>query len=175
MEQEITYLSKVTEHPEPPVVAILGGAKVSDKIPLLPTCSTKSRGCYWWRYGLHPVAGAGLCRGGFAARTRLCRTGQSYWPRPERQVQLVLPSDHVIAQALEADTPTRTVAAEGIRWPRPGYCPQTVQRFRDIIWRHVLSCGMDPWGCLSWRHFAREPWPSLRRWPTARARRRRWR
>src|SRR5438874_4272139 len=35
MEQEITYLSKVTEHPEQPLVAILGGAKVSDKIPLI--------------------------------------------------------------------------------------------------------------------------------------------
>ena len=35
MEQEITYLSKVTDHPEQPLVAILGGAKVSDKIPLI--------------------------------------------------------------------------------------------------------------------------------------------
>lgn len=32
MEKEITYLSKVTENPERPLVAIMGGAKVSDKI-----------------------------------------------------------------------------------------------------------------------------------------------
>ena len=50
-------------------------------------------------------------------------------------MQLVLPSDHVIAQALTADTPTRIVAAEGIPagWKGLDIGPQTVQRFRDII------------------------------------------
>ena len=75
-------------------------------------------------------------RGGFAARTRLCRTGhRAACQGKERQVQLVLPSDHVIAQALAADTPTRTVTAEGIPtgWKGLDIGPQTVQRFRDII------------------------------------------
>jgi phosphoglycerate kinase len=32
MEKELKYLGKALEHPEEPFVAILGGAKVSDKI-----------------------------------------------------------------------------------------------------------------------------------------------
>src|ERR1700719_509331 len=35
MEKELTYLTKVTQHPDRPSVAILGGAKVSDKIEVI--------------------------------------------------------------------------------------------------------------------------------------------
>src|ERR1700680_1210208 len=41
MEKELQYLGKALEHPEPPFVAILGGAKVSDKIPVIRTHMTK--------------------------------------------------------------------------------------------------------------------------------------
>lgn len=35
MEKELEYLGRVVHHPEHPLVAILGGAKVSDKIPVI--------------------------------------------------------------------------------------------------------------------------------------------
>ena len=35
MQQELEYLGRVIQHPEHPFVAILGGAKVSDKIPVI--------------------------------------------------------------------------------------------------------------------------------------------
>ena len=35
MEKELEYLTKATSHPERPYVALLGGAKVSDKIAVI--------------------------------------------------------------------------------------------------------------------------------------------
>ena len=41
MEKELEYLGKALEHPEEPFVAILGGAKVSDKIGVIRNLMTK--------------------------------------------------------------------------------------------------------------------------------------
>src|SRR5215472_458497 len=41
MEKELKYLGKALEHPEEPFVAILGGAKVSDKIGVIQNLMTK--------------------------------------------------------------------------------------------------------------------------------------
>jgi len=41
MEKEITYLNKVTQSPERPMVAIMGGAKVSDKILVIENLLSK--------------------------------------------------------------------------------------------------------------------------------------
>jgi phosphoglycerate kinase len=137
MEQEITYLSKVTEHPEPPVVAILGGAKVSDKIPLIANLLEKVSSL---------LLGGGMAytllqAQGYAVGNSLvepdCLTlaAELLASAQERQVQLLLPSDHVIAQALAADTPTRTVAEAGIPagWMGLDIGPQTAQQFRQVI------------------------------------------
>jgi phosphoglycerate kinase len=137
MEQEITYLSKVTEHPEPPVVAILGGAKVSDKIPLIANLLEKVSGLLLgggMAYTLLQAQGYAI-GDSLLEPDCLALAAELLTKAKKRQVQLVLPSDHVIAQALTADTPTRTVAAEGIPagWKGLDIGPQTVQRFRDII------------------------------------------
>jgi phosphoglycerate kinase len=137
MAKELTYLSQVTEHPEPPFLAILGGAKVSDKIPLISHLLDKV---------------STLVLGGAMAYTLLHTQGYAigkslveldYAPlaqelldkAADRQVQFVLPCDHVIAPAAEADAVTRVVGQEGI----PEDCmgldigPQTIAQFCDII------------------------------------------
>jgi phosphoglycerate kinase len=136
MDQEVTYLGKVTEHPEPPVVAILGGAKVSDKIPLMANLLDKV---------------SALLLGGGMAYTLLQAQGHTvgnslvepdYLPlahellakAAERHVRLVLPGDHVIAQAMTAEAPTRLVADSiPAGWIGLDIGPQTVQRFREVI------------------------------------------
>jgi len=41
MEKELQYLGKALENPEPPFIAILGGAKVSDKIGVIRNLMSK--------------------------------------------------------------------------------------------------------------------------------------
>ncbi len=137
MDKELTYLGRVTDAPDKPVVAILGGAKVSDKIPLINNLLDKV---------------STLVLGGAMAYTLLraqgYNTGNSLVEpdymdlannllakAADRQVDFILPSDHVIAQAPTADAITRIVADEGI----PEDCmgldigPRTVARFREVI------------------------------------------
>ncbi len=137
MEQEITYLSQVTEHPEHPLVAVLGGAKVSDKIPLMLHLLEKV---------------SSLLIGGGMAYTLLQAQGYAIGDSlvepdclpmarailakaAERQVQCCLPCDHVIAQALTPDAPTRVVAEAGIPagWKGLDIGPATVAQFREVL------------------------------------------
>jgi phosphoglycerate kinase len=137
MDTELLHLSQVTQQPEPPLVAILGGAKVSDKIPLISNLLDKV---------------SALVLGGAMAYTLLqaqgYATGNSlveadYIPMARdlldkaaaRQMQFALPRDHVIAQEAKADATTRTVGDEGIPdgWMGLDIGPQTITCFRDII------------------------------------------
>ena len=137
MEREITYLSQVTEHPDPPLVAILGGAKVSDKILVTTHLLDKV---------------SALLLGGGMAYTLLQAQGYEVGKSlvepdciplarellakaADRNVQFLLPSDHVIAQSVTADAATRTVANAAIPsgWMGLDIGPQTVGRFRQVI------------------------------------------
>lgn len=137
MEREITYLSKVIEQPEPPLVAVLGGAKVSDKIPLITNLLDKISAlvigggmAYTLLHAQGYAIGASLFESDClpVARDVLAQV-------QTRQVQCVLPSDHVIAQKIDANVQTRVVADEGIPegWMGLDIGPQTVARFREVI------------------------------------------
>ncbi|MDP2735534.1 MAG: phosphoglycerate kinase, partial [bacterium] len=111
MEKELNYLTKATSNPERPYVALLGGAKVSDKIEVI--------------MNLLPVVDA-LLIGGAMAYTFLRAMGQPVGRSlveedkvelakkvlgevEQRKYRFQLPVDHLIAQKLEASAPTRVV------------------------------------------------------------------
>jgi phosphoglycerate kinase len=137
MDREITYLGKATANPEKPFVAVLGGAKVSDKIPLITNLLDKVSSI---------LIGGGMAytllqAQGYAVGKSLVETNCVDLARDllakakERQVQLALPSDHVIAREMTAQTQTRIVADEGIPadWMGLDIGPQTRQQFRDAL------------------------------------------
>ncbi|GIX49447.1 MAG: phosphoglycerate kinase [Candidatus Tectimicrobiota bacterium] len=137
MEKELTYLGKVRDHPEPPFVVVLGGAKVSDKIPLisnlLPKVSSLLIGGAM-AYTL--LLAQGYAVGDSLVEPPYLETARQVLAQAARyHVQLVLPRDHVIAQQVAEDTETRVVANAGIPagWRGLDIGPQTAQQFREVI------------------------------------------
>lgn len=137
LEREITYLSKATEYPDTPFVTVLGGAKVSDKIPLITNLLNKVSALViggGMAYTLLKVQGCAV--GSSLVETELLELARDLLAQAEQQhVQMVLPTDHVVAAKMEADAPTQVIGAEGIPdgWMGLDVGPQSQQRFAEVI------------------------------------------
>jgi phosphoglycerate kinase len=113
MEKELRYLGMVLEAKEHPVVAVLGGAKVSDKIQviesLLPRVDTLLVGggmAYTFFRALgYPTAKSLVEEDKVALAKALLEKGGK---------KLVLPSDHVVAAAFKEDAERKVLPAREI-------------------------------------------------------------
>jgi phosphoglycerate kinase len=151
MEKELTYLGKALSEPDAPFVAILGGAKVSDKIQVIQNLLNKVDA---------------LLIGGGMAYTFLKATGQDVGKSlveldkldvardairaaSERGVRFLLPVDHVLADKFAADAKTRTFAGNEdfpADWMALDIGPKTVKLFsqeigqaRTIVWNGPMG------------------------------------
>jgi phosphoglycerate kinase len=114
MQKELEYLSKATTNPDKPFVAIIGGAKVSDKIDVLRNLLSKVDA---------------LLIGGAMAYTFLKAQGRQVGKSlveddkielakellkeaQNKKVRLLLPLDDVIAAKIDAAAPTQVISAQ---------------------------------------------------------------
>ncbi|HZY56579.1 MAG TPA: phosphoglycerate kinase, partial [Rubrobacteraceae bacterium] len=134
MEEELDSLDKVLRRPERPFVAILGGAKVSDKLggieSMLEVADTL-------------LLGGAMCFTFFKAKG--FEIGNSlvedeYLEEAKRLMEeagekLVLPVDVVAAEKMEEDTPSKVVKVEEFPADLMGLDigPETVEKFRGYI------------------------------------------
>jgi phosphoglycerate kinase len=138
MARELGALGRIFEKPERPVWAILGGAKVSDKLEvienLIPRVDTLLIGgamayTFFKSRGL-PV-GKSLVEDDLLEQARDIERRAK-----ERGIRLELPTDHVVAPKLEAGAPAETLdvgdAAIGERMGLD-IGPRTVQSYRDAV------------------------------------------
>jgi phosphoglycerate kinase len=116
MERELTYLGKVLESPTEPLVVILGGKKVEDKIGvirnLLRLAKTMLIGggmCYTFLRAEGGRVGASLCE-----EDKLDLARELIAEATRRGVRLLLPLDVMAAQRVTADAPVRVVDARDI-------------------------------------------------------------
>jgi phosphoglycerate kinase len=114
METELRYLVGALADPERPFVAVLGGAKVSDKIEVIENLIPRVDGlliggamAYTFFKALGKPVGTSLVEDDKipAAKEIMSRASQ-------RQLQLLLPSDHVVAEKLEAGVATQTMMVD---------------------------------------------------------------
>jgi len=150
MERELNYLGKALSNPERPFVAVLGGAKVSDKIEVVEN--------------LMRVANAMLIGGGMAytfLKSQGLSIGNSLVEADKldlarrlladakaRNFRFLLPTDHVLGRAFKADTETQTtsVSATPDGWMGLDIGPQTIAAYsaelagaKTIVWNGPMG------------------------------------
>jgi phosphoglycerate kinase len=137
MERELSYLGKVLEQPAQPLVVILGGKKVEDKIGvirnLLRLCQTMLVGggmCYTFLRATGARIGGSLCE-----EDRLDLARELMDEARRRDAGFLLPVDVVAAQRIQADAPTRVVDARAIPdgWVGVDIGPRTIATFDPPI------------------------------------------
>jgi phosphoglycerate kinase len=138
MAAEVDYLGRALGNPERPFVAILGGAKVSDKLEVIENLIGKVDallvgGAMAYTF----LKAAGTPVGRSLVEDDLIPTARDLQARAgARGVRLALPVDHVVADRIAADAATATLAVgdEAIG-DRMGLDigPQTVRAFGAII------------------------------------------
>ena len=144
MDAEVTYLGKALNNPDRPFVAILGGAKVSDKLEVIENLLGKVDAlliggamAYTFLKARGVATGTSLVEADLLdTATRLDALAR------KRGVRLELPIDHVVAPAFAADAPTRTIDIDSPSLPTNGSIgndmgldigPKTVAHYREII------------------------------------------
>jgi phosphoglycerate kinase len=138
MAAEIEHLGKVLEHPDRPFVAILGGAKVSDKLEVIQNLIPRVDalligGAMAYTF----FASRGVAVGKSLVEAELLDAARDVEARAkERGLRLELPVDHVVAPKLEAGAPAETLAVgDPAIGDRMGLDigPKTIETYRSVI------------------------------------------
>lgn len=157
LEQEVRVLTQALETPRPPLVALLGGAKISDKIGLVENLARRAQK---------------LLIGGGMANTFLAAQGvhmgdslvedqaleQARALLEAYRDRLLLPQDLLVALELTAQAPTQVVdVAQGVPqgWRAVDIGPRTVEAFGQVIRTAGTVIWNGPMGVFEIEPFAR--------------------
>jgi phosphoglycerate kinase len=154
--EEIEQLDKLMERPEHPVVGVLGGAKVSDKIGVVDSlarrCDTLLIGgamayTFLAAKGIE-VGKSRVERGKVLLATRVLERCE------EKGVEVLLPVDHVVAEKLDVEAETQVVEEipEGQMGLDIG--PQTVKAFSEVISKAKTIFWNGPMGVFEMEPFS---------------------
>jgi phosphoglycerate kinase len=135
---EVEYLGKALGSPERPFVAILGGAKVSDKLEVIENLLGRVDALLIGGAMAYTFFKAkGIAVGKSLVEADLVATASDLIARAaSKKVKLELPVDHVVAPALKADAPAETLAVgDAAIGDRMGLDigPKTVANYANVI------------------------------------------
>jgi phosphoglycerate kinase len=152
MEKELNFLSKALERPEHPFVAILGGAKISDKIGVVDNLLGKVDTL---------LIGGGMANTFLKAQGH--QVGQSLVEEESLPLaqellakagrKLVLPVDVVVADRFDAEAQSKIVSVEEVpaNWRILDIGPATVERFaqelytaKTVVWNGTMGVAEFP-------------------------------
>jgi len=154
MEKEIKFIGGAVSNPEHPFVAILGGAKVSDKIGVIDNLLSKAD---------KVIIGGGMTYTFYAAKGM--KIGNSLVEEDKidlaKQImdkagdKLVLPVDSIVAEKFSNDVPSKTVEGD----IPDGYMaldigPKSVQDFEAVLKDAKLVVWNGPMGVFEMSNYA---------------------
>jgi phosphoglycerate kinase len=157
MERELEYLVNAIESPERPFVAILGGAKVSDKIAviesLLDKCDTLLIGG-----GMANTffKAQGIPMGDSLVEDEVLDTAKALIAKGSSK--LVLPEDVIIADAFDNAANARVIKiSDGVPdgWRALDIGPATVEAFRKVLKDAQTVVWNGPMGVFEMENFAK--------------------
>jgi phosphoglycerate kinase len=160
MEKELQYLGKAMEHPDEPFVAILGGAKVSDKIEVIRSLMSKVESLIiggGMAYTFLKAQGQGIGKSLLEAdKVELAR--QLIEEAKKKNVKLLLPIDHVVAMKPETNAVVQQIG-EGQPIPADRMAldigPKTIELFSEEISRARTIVWNGPMGVFEVPGFSR--------------------
>ena len=145
IEKELEFLGSALENPQRPFVAILGGAKVSDKLGVIESLLEKVDTL---------IIGGGMAYTffksmGYSVGKSICELDKPDLAKElmekakQKNVKLVLPVDNVIAKEITPDAENKVIDSDNIPddWEGLDIGPKTVELFKEklkdaktIIW-----------------------------------------
>ncbi len=159
LKKEVDYLKKITDNPQKPFVAILGGAKIEDKIPVLDSLVTKADALLIggaMAYTFLKARGLEVGKS-LVEEDKLEIAGQIMKKAEDNRVKLLLPLDHVLAVSIDS----REVAAVADSYPLPDNLmgvdigPKTVAEYGKLIQSARTIFWNGPLGVFEVEAFAR--------------------
>jgi phosphoglycerate kinase len=160
MEKELEYLGKAIEHPEHPFAAILGGAKVSDKIPVINALIDRGvnklliGGAMAYTF----LKAEGFTVGKSLVEDSMLQTALEIKKRAEEKgIEFLLPTDHQVVDSYEPvkgeKIVTKTIPIEftniglvgmDIGVETVGHFATALQDARLIIWNGPMGVFEEP-------------------------------
>ena len=156
MEKEIKFLGEAVENPVRPFVAILGGAKVSDKINVINNLLDKVDTL---------IIGGGMAytflkaQGEEVGNSLLEADKMDYAldmikKAKEKGVNLLLPVDHVVGKSFSNDTEKATVDTIEAGWSGYDIGPKTIANYKKALEGAKTVVWNGPMGVFEFENFA---------------------
>lgn len=160
IEKELEYLGKALEHPARPFVAIIGGAKVSDKINVIDNLLNKVDAILiggGMAYTFLRAQGQQIGKS-LVEADKLDIATQALEKAKQKGVRFLLPVDHILADKFAADAQTQTFSGEGdfpAEWMGLDIGPKSIELFTNEVAAAKTILWNGPMGVFEMPAFAK--------------------
>ncbi|MCX7699095.1 MAG: phosphoglycerate kinase [Candidatus Goldbacteria bacterium] len=159
MNKELKYLGELLTNPKRPFIAILGGAKVSDKIKVINNLLNIVDGL---------IIGGGMAYTFLKAQGKqignsICDENDIPLAKEvlkkslDKNVPIYLPIDHVVAKEFKEDAESKEVLINSIEdgWQGMDIGPNTIEKFKSVILKAKTIFWNGPMGVFEFDKFSR--------------------